>query len=284
MAFCRLSALIDLLRSYDICRTDDLRYDAANLMLSSFPQAPPAMINVAALALSMERLVVHEVSGGVVKLVHAADLRSIPDEPPKLMQHSWLIESADLDAPLWGNTVCFGGYRIDDAYFLVGFLNPDGAVVAKWVPEWGSGDQDIEMPVDSSPLIDNIEGHREWAYNAARFVLILGLLLEAYATPVEVKESQPGRHKRSKQAKRARSWSVQRIVLNKLPTCFSHSEAENRARSHSVADRQPQRTIVRGHLRRVRYGPHLSQARWQWIEGYEARRWVAPKIRYKISE
>jgi len=281
--FQRLSAIIiESLQTCEISATGDLRYDAAQLMFATYPFGPPSMINISALALSMERLVVHEMRGGAIRMVHSADLRSIPDAPPKFMQHPWIIESADLDAPLWDDTVCLGGYELDGAYYLVGLRYPDGALVAKWTPEWG-GD-DIEVPIDHSPLIDNTEGHREWARNAARFVLILSLLLEAQGSPVQVKTSVPGKHKRSEQAKRARAWTVRRIVLGKLPTRYSRSGPEGKSQSHPVADMQPQQTMVRGHLRRVRYGPGLSQTRWQWIDGYEARRWVAPHIKYKISE
>lgn len=284
MEFQRLSAVVEYLQAgeAEIARTGDLRSDAALLVAASYREAPPATINVAALALSMERLAVHEVSGGAIRLVHDADLRSIPSEPPRLMQCPWIVESADLDAPLWGDTVCIGGYRIDDAYFLVGFQYPDGAVVAKWVPQWGGGD--IEIPVDRSPLIDNTEGHHEWAQNAARFVLILSLLLEAHGSPVEVKTATPGKRKRGERAARARAWSVQRVVLGKLRTQYARSEGAAGSPGHIAGDRQPQQTMVRGHLKRIRYGPGSSQIRWQWIGGYEARRWVAPKIRYKITD
>lgn len=33
---------------------------------------------------------------------------------------------------------------------------------------------------------------------------------------------------------------------------------------------------VRAHLRRQRYGEGRQQERYVWIEGYAARRWVAP--------
>jgi len=127
----------------------------------------PSVINIAALSLAMERLAVHEISGGAIRLVHSADLRSIPDRPPKLMQHAWLIESADLHAPLWGDTVCLGGYELDGIYYLVGLRYPDGAMVARWTPKWGSGEKDIDVPLDRSPLIDDVEGHCEWAQAAA---------------------------------------------------------------------------------------------------------------------
>ena len=283
LEFQRLSAIVELLRACEIPRTGVLRYDAALLALSSYPSAPPSMVNVAALALSMERLAVHEISGGAIRMVHDADLRSIPDRPPRLMQRPWIIESADLDAPLWGDTVCLGGYRIDDAYFLVGFRYPDGAVVVKWVPEWGKDDGEIEMPLDRSPLIDNVDGHHEWAQNAARFVLILSLLLEAHGSPLESKTATPGKRKRGERAARARAWVVQRVVLSKLRTQYARPEGVARTPA-LISDRQPQQTMVRGHLKRIHYGPGSSPIRWQWIDGYEARRWVAPRIRYKISE
>lgn len=41
-------------------------------------------------------------------------------------------------------------------------------------------------------------------------------------------------------------------------------------------------TPVRGHLRRQPHGPGASLRRWQWVEGYEARRWVAPLSRVRV--
>lgn len=285
MEFQRLSAVVEYLQDGEILRTGDLRRDAALLVATSFREAPPpSMINVAALALAMERLAVHEVSGGAIRLVHDADLRSIPSEPPRLMQHPWIIESADLDAPLWGDTVCLGGYELDGAYYLVGFRYPDGAMVVRWTPEWGSDDKEITMPVDHSPLIDHVEGHREWAQNAARFVLILGLLLEAWGSPLESKTATPGKRKRGERAARARAWVVQRIVLSRPRARSSRAEEAGGSAGGLLGDRVPQQTMVQGHLRRIRHGAGHSQTRWQWVGSYEARRWVAPKIRFEITE
>lgn len=276
--------MVESLQDSSIARTEDLRRDAARLIAASFRYVPPSMVNVAALALSMDRLAVHEMSGGAIRMVHNADLRSIPDGPPRLMRHPWLIESADLDAPLWGDTVCLGGYELDGDYYLVGLRYPDGAIVARWTPEWGSDDKEIEMPVDNSPIIDNVEGHRQWAQNAARFVLILGLLLEAWGSPLESKTATPGKRKRGERAARARAWVVQRIVLSRPRTRRSRTEEAGGSAGRLLGDRVPQQTMVSGHLRRIRYGPEHSESRWQWIQAYEARRWVAPKIRFEVTE
>lgn len=140
------------------------------------------------------------------------------------------------------------------------------------------------MPVDHSPLIDDVEGHREWAQNAARFVLILSLLLEAWGSPVEVKTATPGKRKKGERAARAKAWAVQRIVLSRPRTRHSRPEEAGRSAGRLLGDRVPQQTMVSGHLRRIRYGSGHSESRWQWIQSYEARRWVAPKIRYQVTE
>lgn len=284
MGFERLSSLVELLRSNPAVRTGNLRRDAAILMASVFQDAPPSMINVSALALSIDKLAVHEITGGAIRLVHDADLRSIPNGPPKLMQRSWIVESADLDAPLWDDTVCLGGYELDSYYYLVGLRYPDGALVARWKPEWSSDNRDIQIPIDYSPLIDDAGGHREWALNAVRFTLILSLLLEAWDSPLETKTAEPGKRKRGERAARARAWSVQRIVLSRPRARRSRNDQSNSSLRHIAADRHPQQTMVSGHLRRIRYGPGSSQVRWQWITSYEARRWAAPRVRYRVTE
>ena len=272
--FQRLSEIVDSLRQRKIPRTDDLRYDAARLIAPAFPHLPLVYINISALSLAMNRLAVHELTGGAINLVHSADLRSIPDSPPRMMRQPWIVESARLDEPLWGNTVCLGGYELEGNYFLVGLFYPDGALAAKWVPRWGGNV--LEITVEQSPLIDNDAWYQDWAFNAARFTLVLSLLLEAYGSPIVTRTISTG--KRSK-AKNKNEWAIRRIQLRPSEARRS-SSAE---RTGNIGDRIPQKTMVQGHLRRVRHGPKSSKIRWQWIESYEARRWVAPKIKYKIS-
>lgn len=83
-AFQRLSEIVDSLRQRKIPRTNDLRYDAARLIAPAFPYLPLVYINISALSLTMNRLAVHELTGGAINLVHSADLRSIPDSPPRI--------------------------------------------------------------------------------------------------------------------------------------------------------------------------------------------------------
>ena len=180
--------------------------------------------------------------------------------------------------------MCLGGYELDTHYYLVGLRYPDGALVARWKPEWGNDDRDIQMPIDYSPLIDDAGGHREWALNAVRFMLVLSLLLEAWGSPLETKKAEPSKRKRGERAARARTWSVQRVVLSRPPSRRSRDDRLSGPSGHIAADRQPLQTVVSGHLRRTRHGPGSSQVRWQWIASYEARRWVAPIIRYRVTE
>lgn len=285
--FCRLSAFADHMREIPVPRTGDLRLDAARLAETFWPGAPMIMVNIAALTIQMESLAVHELTAGAIRLVCDAELRSIPAEPPRLMRHPWIIESASLDTPLFGDTVCLGGYPVDDSFYMIGFRYPDGVMGAMWTPKWNT-DDDIDVPLDDSPWIEDIAEHQEWTKEAARFVLVLGLLLEAWRTPLKVEEvtSRDKRRKHNVRAGRKRDWSLQRIALlqPRRRRVYEPDAAGGPGSRRISEDRVPQQTVVDGHLKRVRYGPWREQIRWQWIDPYEARRWVASRVRYRIRD
>lgn len=246
----------------------------------------PELVNVAGLSISMEpRLVLHRVSPGAASLVHATDLHSLPGEPPRLLRDGWLLESRDIESePLFGRTVCLGGYRLEEAIYLVGLDYPDGANVARWVPHWGEGDleQALVTP-DHSPLIADFDAHYEWAREAARFALVLGLHLDAEGSPVVTTEEHgphPGQQRRgagqSVRDKRQADWIVRRVHLSKLFTPRAGDTPPGDG-ALDTAHRLGQMTAVHGHLKRQPYGPGAALRRWIWVDGYEARRWVAPK-------
>ena len=257
--------------------TDDLRLAAAELATRALPGAPPAAVNVAALALSMRgRLVVHRLAAGATRLVHETDLHSLPGEPPRLLRGPWIAEAREPERGLFAGCAALGGYPLDGAVFLVGLGYPDGAMVARWVPRWDGRDLAAGMPEpDGSPLVDDVEGHAAWAREAARFAVVLGLLLDAEGTPVATAD-EPRRRER-RQAGRRPEWVVRRVYLDRLVRRAGGGAAEAASepvdREHLGAAMVP----VRGHLRRQPYGPGGALRRWVYVEGYEARRWVAPR-------
>ena len=286
-----LRQLIRRLRALPQPNTGGIREDAAVLALQAAgPATPPAMVNVAALALSMPRLCAHELSRGVVRLVHDADLRSLPEGPPEMMQSGWLIDTRDperepLGWPALGDnqTAALGGYMVDGVYYLVGVGYPDGAMVATWRPQWGEGE--ITIPVDDEPLIDDIEGYQAWGREAARFSLILGLILEAEGAPITIRgddESERRTH-RLRRLAAGDDWSVRRIILSRLERRYGGAVDGVSSGINGTAGRIAQQAMVRGHLRRQPYGRRNQLRKWVWVNSYEARRWVAPNVVYRID-
>jgi hypothetical protein len=294
-SYITLRQLIHRMRALPRPHRGGIRDDAATLALRyAGPDMPPATVNIAALALSMSRLCVHELSRGVVQLIHDADLRSLPDKPPRMMQSAWLIDTRDptnepLGWPTVGGcqTVAVGGYMVDGVYYLVGLGYPDGAVVATWRPQWGEGE--ISIPIDNSPLVDDIEGYVAWGREAARFSLILGLVLEAEGAPITIRggDGDKASERRSHRLRRPTvgdDWSIRRIILTRLEKRRGGA-ADDEAQSgiDGTAGRIPQQAMVRGHLRRQPYGPRNQLRKWVWVNSYEARRWVAPNVIYRIG-
>lgn len=271
----------------------DVRKRAAVMAVEAFGiqrvLETPTLLNVAALTLSMSRMVVHRLSSGAVRTVHQTDLHSLPDEPPRLLRGAWIVEARNMEREvLFGNTVTLGGYPLGDAVFLIGLEYPDGAHVTRWVPVWGGGDIEETVQVDYSPLIDNVEGHFEWSRQAARFAVVLGLLLDSEGSPVAVEEDGQGRSRTRQQQggagggpAKGDGWIIRRVYLDerrilhfgRLDRLVGDGTSEGRRKVEGV----PVVVTVRGHLKRQPYGPGRSMRKWIYVRSYEARRWVSPR-------
>ncbi|MCC6130060.1 MAG: hypothetical protein IT186_09030 [Acidobacteria bacterium] len=265
----------------------DLRDRAAELAFSTFGQRAlelPGLVNLAALSLSLPRLEVHVLSHGAINAVHGTDLHGLPGRAPGLLRHAWILETKRPERErLFGQVASLAGYAIGEHVFLVGLGYPDGFFMARWTPAWG--ERDLEIPEDESPLIEDRDGHREFAREAARFAVVLGLLLEARGTPLTLAREASGRIEGVAIGPRrpVADWLIRRISI---------SEEYQRA-SQLRASRGPAAgrdglletdVPVRGHVKRQRYGPGRSEVRWIYVDGYEARRWIAPKpLRVLVS-
>ncbi len=268
--------------------TGDFRQDAALVSIKyygeSFVMDQPVCVNHAGLALSMDRLTVHHVTQDAIQRIADTDLHSLPDEPPQLLRRACLIEARKPGKQhLFGNTCCsLGCYELDGAYYLLGFDFPDGAWLAQWKPQWGGGD--IDVPVDHSPLIDNVESHHRSAKAAARFLLVLGLLLDATGSPVTRSKPLPlvtGR-RRGRRKQGGSEWSVRRISLSGATRGSASSTSED---GEPIPDNyMPIDTMVSGHLKRQPYGPGREKRRWVYVASYGARRWISLKpLRVVVS-
>jgi hypothetical protein len=263
---------------------DDFRVAAATMAATVYGTEAlanaPTLVNCAGLALSMARLTRHELTADAIELVHATDLHTLPSEPPRLLRGAWILEARRPERRcLFGDTASLGGYTLDGAVFLLGIGYPDGAVVARWQPHWTGEDLDASVTPDTaSPLIDDValDFPTAWARQAARFAVVLALLLESVSTPLTVEEPPRARREGARHAGTPAPWVVRRVHL-RTPAPVQRMQAGEGARPSAGGDRQALAVEVRGHLKRQPYGPGGTLRRWIYVSSYEARRWVAPR-------
>lgn len=246
----------------------------------------PELVNVAALALSLDPLVVHVLSPEAVELAHTTDLHVLPDEPPRLLRRAWLVESRYARGEvLFGDTASLGGYALDGVVYLVGLGLEGWARVARWTPHWIGEEIAAGVQHDTSPLIDDAEAHGGWTREAARFAVVLGLLLDAEGAPTRVTdESERAKVPKAQQKKQKPppAWVTRYVTL--APEAARHEDrahapAGEGAGAQATAGRLAAERPVRGHLKRQPHGPGGKLRRWIYVPGYQARRWVAPAPR-----
>lgn len=237
----------------------------------------PAVLNLAVLARSTLRephLRVHQISSAAVATIAQTDLHTMPREPLALLDSPFLIESRNTASEtLFGETYSLGGYWHERQLYLVGMSQSGGSYVAPWRPEWNG------KAIDKSAFCEDCmgtEGLVEWAKEAARFVVILAALLEAHQSPITTRDespSLPGKRKKGRRVQ-ARPWSTRYVNLTGHEPRSAGPGGPVGPRgagslSHSV--------MVKGHLKRQRYGEGHSKEKWIYVESYEARRWFVTK-------
>lgn len=269
--------------------SSDLRRQAAALALSAYGiqgAARTEYVNIAALALLMHpHLVVHRISSGASHLIEDTDLRTLPAEPPHLLRGPCILTSRNPERGecLFGNTAELAMYALDGTIYLIGLHYPVALSVAPWRPHWSAHELEV-VSGGSTALIDNVDAWREWGQQAARFAVILGLLLDAEGTTllVEGPRASRGEAKGRRNQSRPASWSVRRVYVDNKgyrPSAPGSGEGESR----DISRLQLARVMVTGFLRRQPYGPGGALRKWVYIQSYEARRWVAPERHVRVD-
>lgn len=244
----------------------------------------PELVNVAALALrARERLVAHQVRPAAARQVAETDVHSLPDAPPRLLRGPWLLEvrRPETGERLWGDTVALAGYEVEPGTtFLLGLGAGGWCRVVHWRPRWTGEDLDEGTHQHASPLVDDMSAHQEWAREAARFAVVLGLLLDAEGAPLRVNEER--QRETARRAKKggtgAEGVRVRHVYLDEERVVRASAPVPQGSGMDGTAGRLAEQVLVRGHLKRQRHGPGNREVKWLYVAGYSARRWVAPGV------
>ena len=268
--------------------TGDPRVDAALVAVAAWGrrriEEAPISTNIAELAVNLGgRLEVMDVRPGAAATVHATDLHALPGEPPTLLRRpAFIIEvrRPDKGEALFGQTACLGGYHRDGTWFLVGLDLDGNATMARWTPRWTERELAEGVPAETdSPLVSDVSAHREWAMQAARFLVVLGLLLDAEGAPLREERETTEAPKLRGAPHPAGGWTTRHLYLDDRRSSSGGSGAGEPA---DLSDRADAEVPVRGHLKRQPHGPGLALRKWIWVAGYEARRWVGPRPRMTV--
>jgi hypothetical protein len=227
-------------------------------------QSLQSMINLSALAiLSQARPATWLCRPSASAVVHGTDLHSIPDAPPALLRAPGIVEARRPDQRgevLWDDYASLGWYEIDGAIYLLGLRYPDGYAIARWTPRWTGGELEPELPdLDRSPLINDIDQHQAFARQAARYLIVLGLLAESEPTPLRIEVDRQER-------------ATHHVYLGERTSAPRETETAD-----TIEGRVAEAVVVSGHLKRQRYGEARAKVKWIYVAGYAARRWFAPR-------
>ena len=277
-----LDGLIPLMRKYvaaalppdgrEMTR-DELKFKAAVVAEAAFGPAA-AMEHVGSINMAVLALMTNAqpptwlCRPSASRVIHRTDLHSIPTLPPRILRAPGVIEvrRPATGERLWGDFASLGWYAFGDQYWLLGLQYPDGYMVAHWRPQWTGEDLDDQLPApDPSALVptDRRNSYQEFALQAARYLVVLGLLAEADPSPL-------------------------RIVLDKsdksrkrCDVYLDEKRAQPRPRDPSrvplLDGRHAVDVDVTGHLKRQRYGEGNVKVKWIYVHGFSARRWVSPR-------
>lgn len=255
---------------------------------------------MAAHAAQQHSLRVVEIKPAACVAVHSTDLLHLPAHPPRLLTSGVDGYSAALvlDVPNPGR----GDRLWDDTYGLAAWFIPEGAEdkagayvihglrlvggeeslqIGRWSPHWGVdrllglGVDRAKIKASSETAEANMQANMQWSIQAVRFLVMLGLLLDAEKTPLATREeaSKPTKGDEGRGCPAA-GWRTKYVYLD---AAAAKAAASRHPGSGASMTGLQVDLPVRGHLRRQHYGPGNQQEKWIYVEGYSARKWISPR-------
>jgi hypothetical protein len=251
---------------------------AQSMMMARFGvDAGSPETRAARLALHLlRRPVFHEVDPEVAELVHSTDLHSLPGEAPRLLREPFLLQVRDPKSNvLFGDTISVGAYPTPDGRLRL-LAWEDGIQTSYgWKPTWGDSDLDDGIDLQGSWGL-GLTGADGLLTQILRFCVVFGLLLDAENAPLVIGERQfLEASQRTREAMQLPSWRWRtRYISLSRPT--SPTNGQGRLTSQELEGQQLRDVMVKGHIKRQRFGKGRQQTRWIYVAAYGARRWIAP--------
>jgi hypothetical protein len=199
----------------------------------------------------------------------------LPDAAPQLIADHDVGGVIEVRRPecgnrLWGSVTSLGWYWYGAKLMIIGLTHPDGIAVTGWTPQWHGGEIAAGAPTD---VIGDKDKHDEFLDAAVRYLITLGLLIEARPSPIRIVrdaddrviDAYLGEHPRPPPS----------------PAPARENDAEQVG---PVIGLQPWPVRVTGHLKRQPYGPGRTARKWIYVAHHEARRWCDPRYRAELRD
>ena len=234
-----------------------------------------SLVNVAALSLSMPRLVVHRPSPEICEIVRNTDISSLPPVAPRLLCLPFVIEAAHpATERLVDDIVCIGGYWLDGVLYVIA-MDSEAISVAHITPDWGGS---VETAAHEGESFGDTRLLMLMSTAAMRFALTLAVLLDADNCPVvddaeHLVQPAPPRRNLQERPRKGEVWTRRTLFLS--PTY--HPSAPHEATGEHREGLRAEVVNVRGFLRRQPYGPGGKDRKWMFIAPFESVRWVGDK-------
>ena len=280
-----LSEMMHTFPLKDFQITGDFEKDIANYL--EYKKIPPNQQNLDNEGFTFplyrlsfgKNITVHTLTDGVVEKVKHTIIKNMPNEIPKLMKQTFLIE-ARKEKPLFADIYSIGGFLINNEICLLikTVTNNEPGLFCQHENASFDG-----RKIEELNLIYNQNLNYDPSYMIARtrkdtfaFAIIFSLMLEAERTPLLVEtnnEKSKNKGKSNKNNNEA-EWIVKRVYIDNR---IQHKKTSDEHEILDKTDKQLKNVIVNGFLRKQHYGKENSQEKWIYIEDFKSSRWTKEK-------
>jgi hypothetical protein len=221
-------------------------------------------------ALRTSRPEVVGVADDVAALVDGMVVGDPPPAPPALLADAFLVRTR-CSGDLVPGVRAVWGYGHPDGSWVVGVIGSAGFFAENVRVRWSAPSFDAcfeSTRPDAS--------HRDHVLPAFRWVVALGLLLDARGTPIEsVDTTKTQAIIRPRQARRLAGMRYRTIRVSKAGA-HALRQSPGRDTEQTSVDGLVRRSVqVRSFLRRQACGPGLTERRWVFIREHASSRWVS---------